>query len=757
MTRDAMRRRVRLGAACAASLVAGLTCVVPAYADGFGEIGQVGSFGSGEAEFKYPIDVAVDSGENNDVFVIDSPEGFEPTEVRIQKFEPPLRQASKPVATAKMPMEAGQYVSAIAVDPALGRLYVLKSAEGQTSSWIASEIESYSTGDLSPEPVFYKFQTTPAGLPEPRGMSLEPGTNNLLVLGTGAGREHTVIQQIVGDGSIGSLGEEFVDGADVITGGAVGSNAIAAGPDGAIYVEGNAGFNPRGYPGIDELSTEAPYSLESPRVRTVHTEDGDGEELNGEVPKLTGGAEYQFFESSQGEQLSVSPEGSALYAATVSTQEGFPSTEGNYEIRGMSPASGSQEILYGGADDNGDPETPCHIASEAIAIAAGADGIVYALDKGVTKYRSNESSTYGFHLIEFGPGGTGCPVPQTAVSAPTRVQKGEPVTFTASKTELQGAEPSEVTWEFSGPEDATKVGEGCPSEPSRCLSTSLRFLKAGSYKVTMTMATTGGFGPPPAVTQNLEVTAPSPTAVFDVSSSSVKPGETVTFNGAESSDPAGGACSQQSGCVPTNKLKSYEWSFGDGESETTSTPEYSRAFANASTTARSETATLTVINEEGVESTPVTESLTIEGTPGVVSPGPGPSIGPPPVVAPTPDRSPTNVDPSIVTGNGLITLTVSCPATKVSCGGTAQLKATPKATKAHRKPAAVVVGQGSFSVTSGGKQKLTIRLSASGMALLKKEKVLKVEVIVVSHDSFGDPETRTLTITLRAPKAKHRG
>jgi PKD repeat protein len=756
MTIDSLRRRVRLGAACAASLIAALfsvTYAAPVHASGLGEIGQVGAFGSGEGEFEYPIDVAADSGEKNDVFVIDSPEGFEPTEVRIQKFEPPLRQSSKPVATAKVPMEAGQYIAAIAVDPALDRLYVLKSTEGSTSQWMASEIDSYSTGALSTESVFYKFQTTPAGLPEPRGMALEPGTNNLLVLGTGERGEQTVIQRIVGDGGTGSLGEQFGDGTDAITHGSA-AGAMAAGPDGAIYVEGNAGFIPGGYPGIDELSTEPPHSLEDPGIRTVHSEDG--EELNREVPRLTGGARRQFFESGQGEQLAVSPEGSALYAATVSTAEGFPGTEGDYEVRGMSPGSGAQEVLYGGGETSGDPEAPCHIASEAIAIAAGTGGIVYALDKGVTVYHG-PSSTYGFHLIEFGPGGSGCPVPQTSVSAPTRVQKGEPVTFTASKAELQGAEPSEVTWEFAGPEDATKVSEGCPTEPSKCLSTSLRFLKAGDYTVKMTMATTGGFGPPPPVTQNLEVAAPSPTASFEASVSSAKPGETVTFKGAESLDPAGGACSQQSGCTPTHTLKSYEWSFGDGESETTSTPEYSRAFANASTTARSETATLTVINEEGVESMPVTESLTIEGTPGVVSPGPGPSIGPPPVVAPTPDRSPTNVDPSIVTGNGLITLTVSCPATKVSCGGTAQLKATPKATKAHRKPAAVVVGQGSFSVTSGGKQKLTIRLSASGMALLKKEKVLRVEVIVVSHDSFGDPETRTLTITLRAPKAKHRG
>jgi PKD repeat protein len=726
----------------------------PVYAGGFGEIGQVGSFGSGEGEFKYPIDVAADSGENNDVFVIDSPEGFEPAEVRIQKFEPPLHQSSKAVATAKVPIEPGQYVAAIAVDPALGRLYVLKSAEDRSGDWLASEIDSYTTGGLSPEPVFYKFQTTPAELPEPRGMALEPGTNNLLVLGTTEGRGHTVIQRIVANGSTGSLGEEFGDGAEVIAHGSA-AGAIAAGPDGAIFVEGNAGFNPDGYPGIDELSTKAPDSLEKPAIHTVHSEDS--EELNEEVPRLTGGAARQFFESSQGEQIAVSPEGSVLYAATVSTPNRFPGTEGDYEVRGMSPTSGLQEMLYGGGKDNGDPETPCHIASEAIAIAAGTGGIVYALDKGVSEYRE-EVSTYGFHLIEFGPGGTGCPVPQTAVSAPTRVQKGEPVTFTASKTELQGAEPSEVAWEFAGPEDATvKVSEGCPTEPSKCLSTSLRFLKAGSYTVKVTMATTGGFGPPPAVTQNLEVAAPSPTASFEASVSSAKPGETVTFKGAESLDPAGGACSQQSGCTPTHTLKSYKWSFGDGGSETTSTPEYSRAFANASTTARSETVTLTVVNEEGVESAPVTESLTIEGTPGVASPGPGSSIGPPPIVAPLPDRSPTNVDPSIVTGNGMITLTVTCPATKVSCGGTAQLKATPKATKAHRKPTAVVVGQGSFSVTSGGKQKLTIRLSASGVALLKKEKVLKVEVIVVSHDSFGDPETRTLTITLRAPKAKHRG
>jgi hypothetical protein len=624
-----------------------------ARAESFGEIGQVGVFGTGEAQFEFPIDVAVDTSENNDVFVIDSPEGFEPKEVRIQKFEPPLRQSSKPVATAKVPMEAGQYIAAIAVDPALDRLYVLKSAEGQTSSWIASEIESYSTGALSTEPVFYKFQTTPAGLPEPRGMSLEPGTNNLLVLGTGAGREHTVIQQIVGDGSTGSLGEEFIDSADVITGGSVGSNAIAAGPDGAIYVEGNAGFNPRGYPGIDELVTASHgHSLSNPEIRTVHSEDGDGEELNGEVPKLTGGAEYQFFESSQGEQLAVSPEGSAVYAATVSTPEDFSSTEGDYEVRGISPASGLQSIVYGGGPVTGPHTEECHIASEAIDIAAGMGGIVYALDKGVTKYHGPQFSTYGFHLIEFGPGGTGCPVPQTAVSAPSEAKKGESVMFTAEKAHLEGAKPSELTWEVSGPENETKTVVTVPpaSEPS--LEFSRRFLKPGSYTVKMTMVTTGGFGPPAPVEQKLEVTASKPSASFEVEPSvaSFRPGETVTFNAAGSQDPAGGECLPTTGCKPTNEMKEYKWNFGDGSEEvTTEWPHdtVTHVFANAGSQPVQDTVTLTVVDKEtGVDQQDTEntfgQELTIEGTPANNPPPPSNNnpittpIATTPVVTPPP-------------------------------------------------------------------------------------------------------------------------
>jgi hypothetical protein len=106
----------------------------------------------------------------------------------------------------------------------------------------------------------------------------------------------------------------------------------------------------------------------------------------------------------------------------------------------------------------------------------------------------------------------------------------------------------------------------------------------------------------------------------------------------------------------------------------------------------------------------------------------------------------------------MVKLTVACPISKISCAGTVALKATPKAKSSKHKGAKVrpvTLGGGTFALVSGKSETLTVHLSAAGLALLKREKTVKAEIVVAAHDSFGDPKTITLTVTLHAPK-KHK-
>jgi hypothetical protein len=640
-----------------ATVMALLGCAMDAtsaHAEAFGEIAKVGKFGKGPGEFHWPIDLAVDPEESNDVFVVDSPEGVSlipafagASNLRVQKFEATLG-AHVMSATIPVPEESmhglKQYVSNIAVDPSLGRLYVLKRietglTEPEPATTVASEIDVYSTKTLAldtsevPSGVFYTYPKTPFGgsvangaLRDPHGLAVEPGGNHdLLVLGVNEDG-NTVIQRISATGpslGTGQPDEEFIDIGEQLEPNDHSVEGIAAGPGGVIYLGGKDIKGAGQEPGVVKLSTEsAGHSLADPEISLLYGA------VNGETPPLFGGSTYSSNTSGNvGEQLAVSPDSGVVYESAVTRPEISEEHPGSYELRGISTVNGAPQIVYGGVEP---PSQECHIESQNFAIAAGSGGVVYALDEGWDSSASSEEPyPYGFHLIEFGPGGKGCPAPATSLavtvnghaeSGPTvSVGKGVEVMFEASSGELKGAQPTELKWEITGPESrTTTITAGCPSS---CLGFSHRFLTPGSYTVTLSMAVNGsGFGPPPPVTRKIEVTAPAPTAsfeVFDLSSNPVepKPGEEVTFNAEGSLDPAG-KCSEANGCEGTPELESYTWNFGDGSPEvTTKERTITHSFVNASSQSLQDTVTLTVANKEQVHSTPTTQTLTIQGTP----------------------------------------------------------------------------------------------------------------------------------------------
>jgi DNA-binding beta-propeller fold protein YncE len=670
MSRSLSRARLAtiVSTAVCSSLVLCLWFSAIARGAAFGELAQGGGFGSGSGQFSYPSDVAVDSTDNS-VFVLDEPgaeqRGVGPESFRIQKFE--AANLKTPVASVSVLAPAinfeSQVVEGIAVDSEHDRLYVLKAIEierGIHEPYAAEEVVVYSTETLKEIEVFYKFAPVPSSgaLPaesvlEPHGIAVDPKTHALLLLGSEPENgENSVIQQIT---STGATGERFEDSShEVARQGSGGITGIAVGPEGKIYASTQTADHAGSGSGVLSLSIESPNSLKAPVVQNVVTEESA---KAGEPDFLTGG-NLAYGREDFGAQVAVAPEGGTIYAMQMTEEQesGSLTKEGNYQIRGVNE-HGIRQVVLGGGPGGLSPK--CRIASVANAFAAGKDGVVFALDEGARAEKEGKRvpSEYGFRLIEFGPDGSSCPTPAAVfridhkepTSSPVKAIKGKTVVVEALAAGLNGEEPEEVSWDVEGPggykyETASKSSQGKPAS----LETSLPLLKPGQYTIGLKIVLkgNGNFGNPPPATGTLTVEAEPPQANFEVflgeallAGREVKPGEAVTFNGSGSIDPNGGPNGEA-----TTELKSYEWSFGDGKTETTSANQYTRSFVNSTSEAREEQVSLTVVNAEGVQSQPAVETIKIQGTtvvktpiieaPKEVIPPPSKPVTPPPPVKP---------------------------------------------------------------------------------------------------------------------------
>ncbi|HEX3693192.1 MAG TPA: hypothetical protein VHU13_07600 [Solirubrobacteraceae bacterium] len=634
-----------------------------------------------EGDFQWPHDLAVDPADNS-VYVVDTPEGSErgstPATVRIQKFGTglgaPTASVSVPTPTGSSPYASTPFVAGVAVDSQLERLYVLEDAKTTQSGhteFAGYRIVAYSTKEtgkllttspsvkLHGEPgVFYVFPPMPETeeptievLSTPQGIAVEPGTHDLVVLGVDS-TGNTLVQRISTSGpeyTEGKFEAAYDDGtAHAIAQPSRSANGLVVPAEGTIYLVARNAAGGSTAPGVVELSTKAPASMENPAVTIVEKEPGTPG-----FKQLTGGIADKGVDA--GAAIAAAPDRPLIYAfETNEPEEPFsePATPGVYEIRGMSttpgPELGSQQIVYGGKKFG----EPCSLTSKAMAVAAGSGGVLYALDEGGVE--TNEGPTsFGFDLVKFGPAGSGCPIPSAnfsidgeGSSETVAVKKGEAVKFDAGISQLNGEEPEEVLWDLDGSgKYATKI-TGSPAS----LTTSETYITPGIYTigVKVLLSKGGAYGDPAPVTKVLEVEPTPPTASFEAflasdlakaigAGQSIKPEESVTFNAEGSVDPTGECVLQPPSCKQTTKLKSYTWTFGDGKTEKTSSPQYTRAFSNSGTTARAETVSLTVTNEENVESmTPATQTLTIEGkeapitTPPIITP----PIVTPPIVTP---------------------------------------------------------------------------------------------------------------------------
>jgi PKD repeat protein len=413
---------------------------------------------------------------------------------------------------------------------------------------------------------------------------------------------------------------------------------------------------------------------------------------------------------------------------------------------------------------------------DSASLAAGADGAVWVLTSGADSSNgSGAAYTTGRQVIELAPNAakpcvgptgnfsiadatakTGSQLAST--STPIYVPVDHTVEFNAKTIAYPTAGSAEALvyayeWDPTGSSAQPVANEYTLVQDDPISGTdpfvddteSYQYETPGTYTVHLKLL--GDFGEYDDAGTVVVQTASPPTATF-TAPASAQTGAAVTFD-ASSSAPATG-----------QQISDYHWSFGDGQTDDKTSSSDTHAYSSAGTY----TVTLTVHDNDDRVSTPYSQQITVSSpskpgptatnettTTTTTSTSTGPSTPPPPVI----DHSPTNVSPKVLATDGEVELSVSCPATKVSCAGTLEVKtAAAIAVKKGKKKSVLTLGTASFSLTAGGKRTVTIKLSAAGIALLKKDRALTVHLIVAAHDSYGDPLTKTLTVSLREPTPK---
>ena len=418
----------------------------------------------------------------------------------------------------------------------------------------------------------------------------------------------------------------------------------------------------------------------------------------------------------------------------------------------------------------------CYLGNEGVAgaqnhltLAAGANGAIWILTSGEDSSSGAEPETEtGRQVIELAPGTAGTakpcvgpsetftitdtsiskPAPQKA-SLPLTVSAGDTVEFNASTINYPtGAGTTQAAiyaYEWAPLGTEYTVISDTASEHQPLPTTAYQYKTPGVYNVELKLL--GDFGEYDESDTITVLSSSPPTAVFHAPATA-QTGQSVTFDASESK-PADGA-----------QIADYQWKFGDGTTDETQSPTDTHTYATPGTY----TVTLTVRDNDTQKSTPVSQTIAVSspassggGNNGGGGGGPTTTITPivPPVVQV--DRSPTNVDPSASEVGATVEITLTCPSTKVSCGGTVEVKtaaAVASGTGKKAKKKVLVLGQKTFSLTGGQRETLTIGLSGAIATLLKKERSLKVVVLVDAHDSYGDPLDKTLAIALHEPSTK---
>jgi PKD repeat protein len=642
----------------------------------------------------------------------------------------------------------------------------LVAAEGTKTLKVEGQTEQAVL--VGPQELESQSDTPGRALLDPRGITVDPETGAVLILAhedaTGeeideleSAGDHYVLQRIP---PAGGAGERYVDSHDFIKLHTVeGERELRElPPDSPLVVQPTPG----GAEHIlvkDEGLMEIPYGFAGePRFFSTFTPFSGGTLLS---PLASSSETFSF-----GSQMAAVPGGPIYVGWQLANEAAKAEKAGVVEL---SAQDGAEIGWTGGQSPTEASESRCVIQPGFVnvanppVLAAGSEGKVFVLSRDFLEGPPPHFPA----VIEFGPGGTGCP--QAGGAAPLQaevnhqrveeVPVGESVTFKTGH--VSQADALAVEWDFGDgtvetlPISGSYCGKASEEGPDpQCPHAQHAYKGAGSYAVSERIHTDALAGPSViSVIGHIVVGGAGGPHAVATGPESVEVNQPARFDGSPSWDPAG-----------PNQITEYHWNFGDGHSETTSAPSVEHTYSGVGEYGVS----LTVTDLARVTSGPYPLPVMVTPTrpvgvgaslPATPSPGAG-AVAATKVAQPPPVPN-VRLASAILEARsgGIVRVILSCPQGETACMGTIALSALLRAGPAHARGGHMrraTVARSSFSLAGGTRRPVDLRLSRAARAMLRFTRVMNALVTIVAHDPAGASHITTLAVSVQAARARPR-